>query len=573
MTGFAGTGQLSKLAFRRDGVVLPTCVFGIAALLAITARDLKALYPTAATRIAIAAKAGTNPALRFLLGRLNGTSVGAFLAARWGVWGAAFAVLLTIFIVVRHTRADEEAGRLELVGSAAVGRQAPLTAALLAAATANVALALLTFLWLSGLRLPAAGSAALALSISCCGLTFGGLAAVAAQLAVTARGARGIAIAALGAAFVLRAVGDSGTAGLSWLSWVSPLGWVELTRAFGSAGERWWVLILPMAASAVLVAAAFLLAAWRDHSAGLLPDRPGRATASGLLRGPLGLAWRLQRPVLAAWLGAFVFAFGAFGAGANGIGSIIGGSALLRRYLLKVGYHATIVDAYLSALMLIAGLAATAYSTSAVLRLRAEETGNLAEPVLAAATGRIRWALSHISVAVGGACLLLTAAGLSTGLSYGILTGSVGTQLPELLGAAVARLPAAMVLTAVAVLLFGVLPWESAGLAWTAVALVGVIAVFGPPLQWATWIMDISPFAQIPKLPGGTVSVPPLLWLCAVALTISAIGLVGLRRRDLGDLGPFRPSGAVRERIAAYVREDFGPSRQATENHTAQPPR
>jgi putative exporter of polyketide antibiotics len=37
MTGFAGTGQLSKLAFRRDGVVLPACVFGIAALLAITA--------------------------------------------------------------------------------------------------------------------------------------------------------------------------------------------------------------------------------------------------------------------------------------------------------------------------------------------------------------------------------------------------------------------------------------------------------------------------------------------------------------------------------------------------------
>ena len=75
MTGFAGTGQLSKLAFRRDGVVLPACVFGIAALLAITARDLKVLYPTAASRVAVAAKAGANPALRFLLGRLNGTSV------------------------------------------------------------------------------------------------------------------------------------------------------------------------------------------------------------------------------------------------------------------------------------------------------------------------------------------------------------------------------------------------------------------------------------------------------------------------------------------------------------------
>jgi ABC-2 type transport system permease protein len=69
MTGLAGTGQLSRLAFRRDGVVLLACVFGIAALLAITARDLGVLYPTAASRLAVAAKASANPALRFLLGR------------------------------------------------------------------------------------------------------------------------------------------------------------------------------------------------------------------------------------------------------------------------------------------------------------------------------------------------------------------------------------------------------------------------------------------------------------------------------------------------------------------------
>jgi ABC-2 type transport system permease protein len=89
MTGFAGTGQLARLAFRRDIGVLPACVFGIAALLAITARDLKVLYPTAAMRLAVAANAGENPALRFLLGRLNGTSVGAFAGAVGRV-GAGF---------------------------------------------------------------------------------------------------------------------------------------------------------------------------------------------------------------------------------------------------------------------------------------------------------------------------------------------------------------------------------------------------------------------------------------------------------------------------------------------------
>ena len=87
------------------------------------------------------------------------------------------------------------------------------------------------------------------------------------------------------------------------------------------------------------------------------------------------------------------------------------------------------------------------------------------------------------------------------GLGYGVLTGSVSTQVPRLLGAALARLPATMVVAAVAVLLFGLLPWESIALAWTAVALVGVIGVFGLPLQWPTWMMDISPFTQILSCP------------------------------------------------------------------------
>jgi ABC-2 type transport system permease protein len=555
MTGFAGTGQLARLAFRRDIVVLPACVFWIAALLAITARDLAALYPTAAMRNAVAASAGENPALRFLLGRLNGTSVGAFVAARWGVWGPAFAILLAVLIVIRHTRADEEAGRLELVGSAAVGRQAPLTAALLAAGAANLALALLTFLWLVVLKLPPAGSAALALSIAGCGLTFAGVAAVGAQLAVTARGARGIAIAVLGASFALRAVGDSGPAGLSWLSWLSPLGWVELTRPFGAAGERWPVLVLPLAASAALVAAAFALAARRDHGAGLLTGRPGRPAASAVLRGPAGLAWRLQRSVLAAWLAGYVLVFAACGAAATGVGSILGASTTLRSYLLKEGYQATVIHAYLSGLMLLASLAAAVYATSTVLRLRTEETGNLADPLLATATGRVRWGLSHVGVAAVGAGLLLITAGGSAGLGYGIATGSGGTQVPSMLGAALTRLPAVLVLAAAAVLLFGLLPWESVALAWSTLALAGVIAVFGPPLQWPAWMMDISPLTQTPKLPGGPVPAEPLAWLCGLAVAFGVVGLAGLRRRDIGDLGPSRLTGRALDALADYARE------------------
>ena len=104
------------------------------------------------------------------------------------------------------------------------------------------------------------------------------MAAVAAQLAGSARGARGLAIGVLGAAFVVQSAGAAaGAGGPQWLSWLSPVGWALQVRAF--AGDRWLVLALPLAAAVVATAIAVALAARRDLGAGLLPSRPGPAGA------------------------------------------------------------------------------------------------------------------------------------------------------------------------------------------------------------------------------------------------------------------------------------------------------
>jgi len=272
------------------------------------------------------------------------------------------------------------------------------------------------------------------------------------------------------------------------------------------------------------------------------------------LRGPFGLAWRLQSGVLLGWLAGYLAIFASLGAATKGVGAIFSTSAVLRRYFVRIGYQHTIIDAYLSAMMLLAGLGAAAFATSAVLRMRTDETGNLAESVLATATGRIRWALSYSSVAVGGAGLLLAAAGLSAGLGYGILSGSVSTQVPALLGAALARWPAVLVLAGLAVALFGLLPWESTAVAWGVVAVVAFIALLGPSLQFPAAMLDLSPFTQTPKLPGGPVTAAPLLWPCAIALALGAAGLLGLRRRDFGDLGPSHGGGRLHDRLVDYLQ-------------------
>jgi ABC-2 type transport system permease protein len=532
-SGLAGTGALARLAFRRDRIMLPAWAYLITVTVASNAYTFKKLYSAAAARAQLVQSGGGNPALRFLYGQLNGSSVGALTAWRIGVWAALFGALMTTFIVVRHTRGDEEAGRLELVGSAAVGRQAALTAGLLTAVTANVTVSALLCVVLAAIGLPASGSVAFALAIGASGLAFTGVAAVAAQLASGARGARGMCFGVLGAAFVLRAIGDSaGPSGPSWLSWTSPLGWVELTRPFD--GQRWWVLALPCAVLAAGIGSAYALSARRDLGAGLLPDRPGPASAPARLRGPLSLAWRLQRGTLGGWAAGVAFIFATSGAAAKGIGSLLGSSTQLRNEFTRLGGQAAITNAYLAALMMLAGLGAAGYATSAVLRLRTEETGDLAEPLLATAVGRIRWGLSHLAVAVTGTAVLLALAGLAAGLGYGLRTGSPGPQAARMLGAAMAQLPASLVIAGVAVALVGLLPGASVAGAWTVLGVVVVINLFGAALQLSHWLLDISPFTHAPKLPGGTVSAEPLLWLCLAALAFSAAGLAALRRRDIG---------------------------------------
>ena len=293
------------------------------------------------------------------------------------------------------------------------------------------------------------------------------------------------------------------------------------------------MLALPAAMLAAGVGAAYALAARRDYGAGLFPDRPGRPSASGLLRGPLGLAWRLQRGLLGGWAAGVVCIFAASGAAAKGIGSLLGGSTQLRNEFTRLGGQAAITNAYLAALMLLAGLGAAGYATSTVLRLRTEETGGLAEPLLATAVGRIRWGLSQIAVAVFGTVVLLALAGLATGLGYGLRAGSPGPQAARMLGAAMAQLPASLVMAGVAVALFGLLPGACVAGAWTVLGAVVVIDLFGQVLQLSHWLLDVSPFTHVPRLPGGTVSATPLLWLCLAAITFSALGLAALRRRDI----------------------------------------
>ncbi|MEU2240478.1 ABC transporter permease [Streptomyces sp. NPDC018338] len=515
-----GTGTLARLALRRDRVMIPLWALVTGGLVASGAGSLEGLYGTAAERAEIAASMTANSSMRSLYGPVFGDSLGGLVAWRFGTFAAVLAAVASVMVVIRHTRDEEETGRQEMLSAGAVGRRAPLTAALLAALALDTAVALIVTAGLAGQG--AAGALALGLAVGGTGMVFATLAAVTAQLTESARLARGLAAAVLGLAFVLRAAGDAGTAsGDSVLTWLSPIGWAENVRAF--AGERWWVLLLIVAAVLVQTAVAYALTARRDVGASFFATRPG--PAEGRLATAGALAWRLQRGALLGWSLGFLLGGLVFGGMVEGAADIVGDNEQARQIFERMGGQSGLTNAFLATMVSLFGMIAALFAVASVLRAHGEETSGRAEPLLANALGRIRWAAGHLVIAFGGSALILALAGLGLALSY-------GHDLGPVLGAALAQLPAVWTLAGLAVLLWGAVP-KAATAAWGAAGLCLALGWIGPALDLPQAALDLSPFGHLPKLPGQDMAWGPVLALTALAAALVAAGLAGLRGRDV----------------------------------------
>lgn len=529
MKSFSGTWSLVRLILRRDRFILPIWIAVLAVIPVGVASSLPDLYPTVAERQAYADTITSNPAFLALYGPVFGTSLGALTAWRLEAGTILLVGLASLLTVVRHTRAEEEAGRRELLGATVVGRQASLFAALVVVLGANAVLGILVTGGLIAYGLPATGSVAFGLSWAVFGWTFAAVAAMTAQVTEGARAARGITIAVLGVCYLLRATGDAGER--YWLSWLSPFGWAQRVRPF--ADERWWVFALFAGTVAVLTLAALALSARRDLGSGLLPTRLGPAVAAPSLRSPLALAWRLQRGSLLAWTAGFAVSGAVVGGVAQTAAELGADNPQLKAVIERLGGSSGLADTWFAMIMGLLALVASGYAIQAALRLNSEEEDMRVEPVLATAVSRLWWSSSHLLFAMAGPVVVLAAAGLAAGLTYGLSTGNVGEELPRVLGAALIQLPAVWVLAGITVALYGLLPRFVAFGSWATLGAFLLLGQFGELLQLDQWILDLSPFTHIPNLPGGEVSAPPLIWLVGIAVVLMVVGLIGFRRRDI----------------------------------------
>lgn len=521
-----GLGPLTRFAVRRERVRAFVWVASIVLVVVATVGSIKGLYPKQSDLDAAARASKDNAAAIVFNGPPQGLdTVGGEVAFNTGTFGLILMGLMSLFVLGRMTRGEEEAGRAELVRSLPVGRHALPASALLTVGAMNVVTGALVVLSLVALGLPTAGSLVFGVSFTLFGLFFAACTAVLAQVTENTRVVYGIGGIILGAAFLLRAVGDVGDGTVSWFS---PIGWAQKTRPY--AGDVWWPFLVLLVATVALAWLAAVLSRHRDLGGGLVTPRAGRARAATSLGHPLGLATRLQRGSVIGWASGMVVLAVAYGWITDSINSFVKDNQTLTDIIAARG-QGTLVEQYLAMSFRILALVTAGYAIQSALRVRSEETAGRAEAVLATPVSRTRWAASHDALAFGGSLLVLTLSGVAFGLADAAATGSSAAIGDAVVGM-VAFAPAVWVLVGVAVFLVGAFP-RAAGAAWAVLGACFVIGMFGQLLDLPTWTLNLSPFQHVPAYPAAGLELLPLVLLVVVATALTAGGLAALRHRDL----------------------------------------
>lgn len=526
---FAGTGRLVRLFLRLDRLRITGWALSFLALVAGSVVSLEATYPTPESLQARAALMD-NPSAIIMTGpafALDSYTFGAMLANELSLWVFLPAAIMSVLLAVRHTRAEEESGRLETLRALPVGRFAPPTAALVTVAVANLAVTAAVAVALVGTGVEVASSLALALATGLTGLVFGAVAAVTAQLTEHARGASGMALGAIAVAFLVRGLGDVIDNQGSWLSWLSPFAWAQQTRLY--VDLRWWPLLVSVVTILGLLALAVTLARRRDLGAGLRAPRPGHPEAAESLLSPAGLARRLTSSTFLAWtVGLFLFAI-AFGSLATALDDMLEDMPTVQDWIqIDAG---DLTRSFAAVMLSFLAVGPPALLVSAVLQLRGEEQAGRVEGV--AVTGSSRSGLLGGWLVVGTAMTLGALVVLGAGVGLGVYAATADVRwVAELTLASLAYVPATLLLGSVAVALYGVAPHLS-GLAWVPVVWATIVAFLGGVLDLPGWATNLSPLAHTPLVPGADVEVLPLVVMTALAVLLTGAGVLGLRRRDI----------------------------------------
>ncbi|MFB8765643.1 ABC transporter permease [Nocardiopsis alba] len=529
MNAFTGTGTMIRFVLRRDRIRLSIWTLALVGTTAATVPTLDEAFPDEGSRQARAALMETPTGVVF--GGpgygLEDYTIGPMLVNELTASLLIALAVMSVLHVVRHTRAEEESGRAELLRAGSLGSGAHTAAALTTLGLVHLLIGGLVALSMIAFDLPTADSLAYGLGLALAGISFGAITAVCAQVGEHGRTVAGLAFLLIGAFFTARVVGDLAEEGGGLLSWASPFAWVQQTRPF--VDLRWEPLALYGAFLAILFTIAHVLAGRRDLGAGLVAARPGPSGAGALLKGVTALHLRQQRGAVIVWTTAVLLFSFAFGTLATEIQGMLDANPDLA--VILGGDVDDLVGGFLTAIVGYVVMAGAAFAALSVLRLWNEENTGRAELVLSTAVGRIHWFGGALAVTALATTLIVVAGGLGMGAGASVATEDLD-WVPRMVGAALAALPAALVFGALTALVLGAAP-RLLPVVWLWLGYGVLVTMLGGLLGFPAWAMNLSAFDLLPKPPMEAFEATPYLLYLGAVLVAGSVSLVAFRRRDL----------------------------------------
>lgn len=528
---FHGTSHLVRFILRRDRARIPLWVLGLSAFMVALVPVFQNLLLTGEGN-SVFAMMMENPAMVALVGPVYGAAnfhTGAAYANMMLVFCVIFVAVMNIFLITRHTRADEEAGRVEMIRSLPVGRLASLGAAQLTAFFTNLLLALLTSLGLYLLRgtgMDLSGCLLFGFALFASGLVFAGITSIACQLTANNRTATGLALGVLMLMYLLRAAGDITAA--EALSLLSPIGLATRTQVFVN-NYAWPVLVMLLEAG-LLVVLSWWLAQRRDVGQGLIPAFPGTRHASKSLSTPLGLALRLTRTTALVWAYALFFLAGTYASVFGEMEGFLNNNPLLKA-MFATNPDFGVTEQFISLLNAVMIMLGMVPILTTLQRVVTEERAGHAEHLLGRSVSRFEQLGAYALIAL----VMSVVYPLLIALGFYVVGSLVYPQTPGLstfLISAYAYVPAVWVFIGLFLAPAAFLPRQvPLGFAYLGFTFFSIYLRRIANLP--DWLRKLTPLGHVPQYPLEKISPAPLLVLCAIAATLTLLAFIGYRKRDV----------------------------------------
>ena len=472
-----------------------------------------------------------NPFMVAMMGPVYGANdyhVGAMQANEMLLFTILAVVIMNIFFVLRHTRSDEERGRIEVIRSLPVGRLSTLGATMTVAVIINAALAVVSGLGLTALgieSMPFGSNMLYGAEMGVSGLFFAAVTALFAQLSANARTGMGLTYVVFGISYMMRAIGDINN---ETLSLISPLGLVLRTKVY--VDDTWRPIFVILAVTAVVTLISIYLNHIRDLGQGFIPARPGRKNASMLLSTSFGLSFKLLRGTIIAWV-VIMFVFGAaYGSIFNDVESIFASNELFMQ-MIPANSDYSVTELFMSVLFMILSMVNAIPVVNIIGKLWNEEKRNLTEHIASKAVSKTKMLANYFIWAVIGSLLIQFASVLGL---WAASSAVMDTPIPfiNMLKEIMIFMPATWVMLGLAMYLIGRWPTKL-GICYAYIGVSAFVLYFGPMMKIPEWVGKISPYGYIPNLPIEEINYLRLGLLVAIAVVLAITGFVAYRHRDL----------------------------------------